>query len=250
MNGFCRFFLPAFLITSLISTPADAATKASLKGWMLEQKHAANGHQIIYVFPEKLRVENTDIGNTLIADEQSGKVWVFSDRRKLACCVDWNRFEHSFSKMMQVGGENTSKLSWKLSKEPEKTVVAGLATRAYKASDEKLYFKGGGGGFMSGGSKHVKVSYTSYIAETIPISPRNCKVLAEMQTMAVLGGVPLRGTLHREGRVRTDLDTISAKQVPNDNKLWAVPKYKLAASVGDVTNVTDEGFIQDLLGKP
>lgn len=228
------------------------AAPASVKGWLLTQRHSANGIQKIYVFPERLRVENRDLGHNLIADAKTGKVWVFNDTRKISCCVNWDRFQHSFSKMMSVGGEDISKLKWTRAKDPKKTVVAGLATNCYKAYDEKLYFKKGTGGFVAGSSRMIDVEYTLYVASKIKTSPRLVKVFSEMQTAPTLDGLPLKQTslFTQHNKLRGFLDTLAAKEISDDKKFWAVPKYKQVPTVADVANVTDRGFLEDVMGKP
>ncbi len=243
--------LIAFAVGCGISANVGAEAAPAFKGWLLTQKHSANGNQRIYVFPERLRIENIDLGNTLIADSQTGKVWVFNDTRKILCCDRWDRFEHSFSKMMSVGGESIAKLKWSKAKNPSNTLVAGLATNCYKAYDEKLYFKGGGGGYVSGDSRMIDVEHTMYLANKIRTSPKLVKVLSEMQTAPILDGVPLKQTSYftQHKKLRVFLDTRDAKEIGDDKKFWAIPKYKLVPTVADVANVTDRGFLEDVMGK-
>ena len=252
LNSFSLRLLIVFLISCGFSADNAALAAPSATGWLLSQKHTANGRQLVYVFPEKLRVENVKMGYTLVADAPSGKVWIFNDQRRIMCCVPWDKFEHSFSKMMEIGGENISKLKWAKAKDPKNTVSSGLKTHCFKATDEKLYFKGGGGGFVSGGSRMVKVDYTIYVAEKITTSPKLLKVLAEMQTSPVLDGVPLReeSFFNDYRKQRVFLETQEAKQIPDDKKLWDIPKYRQVRTVTEVTNMTDQTFIEDILGKP
>lgn len=229
-----------------------AANPPVSKGWLLTQRHSANGIQQIYIFPQRLRVENKDLGNCLIADAQSGKVWVFNDTRKIICCVNWDQFQHTFSKMMSVSGESIAKLKWSKAKDQKKIVLAGLATNCYKAYDEKLYFKGGRAGYVSGDSRMIDVEHTMYVASKIRISPKLLKVLSEMQTAPALDGVPLKQssffTQHK--KLRVFLDTLAAKEIGDDKKFWTVPKYKQMPTVADVANVTDRSFLEDIIGKP
>lgn len=227
------------------------AAPAHVKGWLLTQRHSANGIQQIYVFPERLRVENKDLGHTLIADAKTGKVWVFNDTRKISCCVNWDRFEHSFSQMMSVGGENISKLKWSRTKDSKRTAVAGLPTNCYKAYDEKLYFKRGNGSFIAGSGHMIDVEYTLYVASKIKTSPRLVKVFSEMQTAPTLDGLPLKQTSYfrQHNKLRRFLDTLAAKEISDDKKFWAVPKYKVVPTIADVANITDRSFLEDVMGK-
>lgn len=250
-------FRPPLLIALLLfcgssTTRVESNPAQVSSGWLLVQRHKANGEQLVYVFPEKLRVENTSAGNTLIADGNTGKVWIFSDSRKVICCVPWDKYEHSFSQIMQMGGENLTKFKWGPAKDPNKTVVAHQTTKCYKAMEDKLLFKGGGGGFVSGGTKRVFATYTLYISDKIRIAPKLVKVLSQLQTVPTLDGVPLReeSRFSDSLKVRTYLNTISAKQIPDDKKYWQIPKYRQVARVSDVTSMTDTVFIEDLLGKP
>lgn len=233
--------------TRVESTPAQVSS-----GWLLVQRHKANGDQLVYVFPEKLRVENTSAGNTLIADANTGKVWIFSDSRKVICSVPWDKYEHSFSQIMQMGGENLTKFKWAPAKDPNKTVIATQTTKCYKAMEDKLLFKGGGGGFVSGGTKRVFVTYTLYTSDKIRIAPKLVKVLSQLQTVPTLDGVPLReeSRFSDSLKVRAYLNTVSTKQISDDKKYWQIPKYRQVARVSDVTSMTDTVFIEDLLGKP
>ena len=220
-------------------------------GWMLKQKHGANGEQVIYVFPQHLRIENTQLGLTIVGDAQTGKVWLFNDRRKLSCCVNWDKFEHSFAKIMQMGGESLPHLNWSKAKNSKGPTIAGLPTTKYVTTDEKLYFGGGGGGFISGGGKKVIIDYTIFVANKIETSPKLLKVLSEMQTTPTLKGVPLQeiSFYNDNKKERIFLRTLSAKQIPDDKKLWNIPKYKQVATQNDVASVTDTGFLEDMVGK-
>lgn len=240
------------VITTTLNS-AFAATTQESKGWLLKQQHTANGQQNVYVFPEHLRIENVDIGHTVIADAKSGKVWLFSDERKVQCCVNWDKFEHTFSKIMQIGGENISKMQWTKAKDSKGPLTAGLETTKYVSSEEKLYFGGGrSGGFISGGGRKIKVDCTLYIADKIKTSPRLIKVFAEMQTTPILGGIPLQemSFYHSRNKEKVYLKTLSAKQISDDPKLWAIPKYKLVDKPQQVTSVTDSDLIEDMIGKP
>jgi hypothetical protein len=253
LNGLWTRTLIAFTVSCSISAGNSTAASAQtgVKGWLLTQNHSANGTQHVYVFPMRLRIENIDLGNTVIADAQTGRVWVFNDSRKILCSVTWDRFEHSFSKIMSVGGESIAKLKWAKASDPKKTVIAGLSTNCYKAYDEKLYFKGGGGGFVSGGSRMIDVEHTMYLASKIKTSPRLVKVFSEMQTAPTLDGVPLKQTsfFRQHSKLKVFLDTLAAKEVGDDKKFWTIPKYKQVPTVADVTNVTDRGFLEDVMGK-
>lgn len=252
MNILRRPILTVSLIISVCASPAIAATaEANPKGWLLNQKHSANGEQKIYVFPQRLRIENTQLGLTIVGDAQTGKVWLFNDRRKLSCCVNWDKFEHNFAQIMQMGGESLPHFKWVKAKNSKGPTVAGLTTTTFISSDEKLYFGGGGGGFIAGGGKKIRVDYTIYIAEKIQTSPRMLKVLAEMQTAPNLGGVPLQEISHYSdnNKERIFLRTRSAEQIPDDKKLWEIPKYKQVATQNDVASVTDAGFLEDMVGK-
>jgi hypothetical protein len=247
--------LPIFSVALIISVYAPssiaATTDANPKGWLLNQKHTANGEQTIYVFPQRLRIENKHLGLTIVGDAQTGKVWLFNDNRKLSCCVNWNKFEHNFAKIMQMGGESLPHFKWVKPKDPKGPTVAGLTTTKFISSDEKLYFGGGGGGFISGGGKKIRVDYTIYVADKIQTSPRMLKVLAEMQTAPNLGGIPLQEISHYSdtNKKRMFLRTLSAKQIPNDKKLWEIPKYKQVAKQNDVASVTDAGFLEDMVSE-
>jgi hypothetical protein len=252
LKSFGSRALIAFVVACGISANNSVAAAPTGKGWQLTQKHSANGTQRIFVFPQHLRIENLDLGNTVIADGDTGKVWIFNDTRKISCCVNWDKFEHSFSKFMSVGGENVGKLKWTKTKDPKKTVIAGLDTSCYKAFDEKLYFKGGGGGFVAGGSRMINVEHTLYLASKIKTSPKLIKVLSEMQTGPTLDGIPLKQTsfFAQHNKLKVFLDTLTAKEISDDKKFWTIPKYKVVPTIADVANVTDKGFIEDLIGKP
>ncbi len=253
MNSFRLRLLFVFLTgCSITAGVCGTATPPVSTGWLLTQKHNANGNQRVYVFPQHLRVENLDLGHTVIADAQTGKVWIFNDTRKISCCVNWDKFEHSFSKFMSVGGENLAKLKWTRTKDPKNTVLAGLPTNCFKAFDEKLYFKGGGGGFVAGGSRMINVEHTLFLASKIKTSPKLIKVFSEIQTGPTLDGIPLKQTsfFAQHNKLKTFLDTLTAKEISNDKKFWTIPKYKEVPTIADVANVTDKGFIEDLIGKP
>ncbi len=253
MNSLRLPFLIVLLIGCAITAGVSAAANPPVStGWRLTQKHSANGRQNIYVFPERLRVENVDLGYCLIADAQTGKVWVFNDSRKISCSVNWDKFEHSFAKFMSVGGENIAKLKWSRAKDPKKTAIFGLATHCFKAHDDKLYFRGGGGGFVSGGSRVINVEHTMYLADKIKTSPKLIKVFSEMQTVPVLDAVPLKETSFyaEHNKLKTYLDTLAVKEIGDDKKLWTLPKYQQMPKVADVVNVTDKGFLEDIMGKP
>lgn len=246
------FSTAALLIISAFCLCENAGIAApTLSGWVLKQKHSANGEQVIYIFPQRLRIENLQLGLTIVGDAQTGKVWLFNNNRKLSCCVNWDKFEHNFAKIMQMGGESLPHFKWTKAKDPKGPVVAGLATTRFVSSDEKLYFGGGGGGFISGGGKKIRVDYTIYAADKIQTSPRMHKVLAEMQTTPNLGSVPLEEISHYSdnNKNRTFLRTLSAKQIPDEKKLWEIPNYKQVATQNDVASVTDAGFLEDMVGK-
>jgi len=250
------FRLPLFIVSLIVcsvSAPrAESAPAQASSGWLLAQRHKANGDQLVYVFPEKLRVENTSAGNTLIADANTGNVWIFSDAKKVICTLPWDKYEHSFSQIMQIGGENLTKFKWGPAKDPNKTVIASQTTKCYKAMEDKLLFKGGGVGFVSGGTKRVFATYTLYTSDKIRIAPKLVKVLSQLQTLPTMDGVPLReeSRFSDSMKVRAYLNTTSTKQIPDDKKYWQIPKYRQVARVSDVTSVTDTVFIEDLLGKP
>lgn len=118
------------------------------------------------------------------------------------------------------------------------------------AVDEKLYFGGGGGGFISGPARKVLVDYTIYTASKIVTAPKLLKVLAEMQTTPVLSGVPLQQmSLYDKKRERIFLNTREAKQISEDKKLWVIPKYKQVSTLAQVTSLTDSGVLEDMMGK-
>jgi len=252
LNIFRLSILIASLIASAFHSPAIAATtEANSKGWLLKQKHCANGEQRVYILPQHLRVENVHLGTTVIADAQTGKVWLFSDERKISCCVNWDKFEHSFSKIMQIGGESLPQLKWNRAKDSKGPVIAGFPTTKYVTSDEKMYFGGGGGGFLSGGGRKVMVDCTIYATNNITTSPKILKVLSEMQTTPVLSGVPLQEiSFYRDRKkTKTYLNTLSATQITDDKKFWAIPKYKQVATPNQVTSVTDGGLLEDMVSK-
>lgn len=246
--------LPLLTISLIIggfSAPRVESAPAQISsGWLLRQTHSANGEQRVYVFPEHLRIENLHLGTTVVADARTGKAWVFNDQRKVCCCVNWDKFEHSFAKIMQLGGESLPHLKWTQVKDKKNTVIAGLPTNKFMAVDEKLYFGGGGGGFISGAGKMVLIDYTIYTASKIVTSPKLLKVLADMQTTPVLSGVPLQQmSLYDKKRERIFLNTREAKQIPEDKKLWLIPKYKQVSTLAQVNSLTDSGLLEDMMGK-
>ncbi len=239
---------------ALLSMPLQAWCQSE-KGWLLTQTHPANGKQKVFVFPSHLRIENPNLGYTVVADADSGNVWTFNDARKMVCCLKWDRFEHNFSNLLDLGGENMARMKWSPAKEKKGPVILGLETETYEAKGDRFTFKGSGGrgGFISGGGKTENIDFTVYTARKIVTNSKLLKVLCQMETIPIMGGVPLRQTSYYPNRnpkiLRVRFDTSAARKISDDKKLWAIPKYKTVVTVTEVASQTDKAFIKDLLGE-
>ena len=201
------------------------------------------------------RQENPNLGYTVVADADSGNVWTFNDARKMVCCLKWDRFEHNFSNLLDLGGENMARMKWSPAKEKKGPVILGLETETYEAKGDRFTFKGSGGrgGFISGGGKTENIDFTVYTARKIVTNSKLLKVLCQMETIPIMGGVPLRQTSYYPNRnpkiLRVRFDTSAARKISDDKKLWAIPKYKTVVTVTEVASQTDKAFIKDLLGE-
>lgn len=221
----------------------------SVDGWMLVQEHAVNGKQVLYIAPHSLRIDNMNIGYTVIADSKTQTIDFFNDRRKLRYKAPLKSFNYELVKMVRsMLGDDPTAVQWKKVKDGS---VGNLGVKCYEASDTSTTFSGSRNGGYLAGAKHVAtVHFSLSVSKDILTTKEFSRLVAELEGTPDLGGIPIRQfcTFSDSAAVRTNLETTEGKHIAIDTTKWQVPTgYKQANKLSEIMSLEIPG-VEDLLG--
>ena len=219
--------------------------------YFLKQKHGFNGNQNLYFGKNKWRLDNPDLGYSIIADGESGKISLFNLKKKLRFESPLKDFNCHTAKLCRiVAGENLSELKWRRigdSKLPE-----FARSVRYQATETRTYFRGSqSGGYLSGSKYFVKVKYTVWIDHETSIPKQLSRILAEFQGTPDLGGVPVKQITEYSDKAnpRSNLETLLVRRERSGAEIWRTPEScSRTSKLADVVSTTDESMLKDLIG--
>lgn len=234
----------------VLSKPAVCANKGEL-GWLLEQKHNMNGRQRMFISLTKVRVDNLDLGYSLVADVAHSTVSVFHPKKKLRYSTPLEKFSWRLSKaFLYANAEAPPAAKWK-------KVASGrtndLTSDCFRCSEETTYFRGSkvGGGYLAGSKRKATVTYSVFVTNEIATSSALVKVIDELQGVPpLIPGFPLfMKSYYSDTRTtRIPIETKEVKKQKLADSVWYVPSgYKTAKNISEVTS-GDMTFLQDLVG--
>lgn len=235
-----------WLVLLLALATAHQTVGATAKCWRLEQKHKLNGRQILLIGDNKWRLENRDLGYTLIADGPKAVVYAFNKNKNLRCSSSFADFNCSAVRLVRVvSGEELKDLTWKPI--PHKG-SARHPNSYYQATAERTCFKGSkSGGFLAGAKYSVKVRYTLAVSNEIKLPANVAKVLADFQGTPAFG-VPTQEIFEAadRGAPTSNLETVDIKRIADSQSIWTVPGgYKETKQIADVVTSGDTTLFED-----
>ncbi len=219
--------------------------------YFLKQKHGFNGNQSLYIGKNMWRLDNPDLGYSLIAFGGSGKVSVFNLKKKLRFDSPLKTFSCQTTKLFRIAaGENLNAMKWQRAEKKEMTGT-GKST-CFNAKEVRTYFRGSqSGGFLSGDKYHVEVRYRVWISDDIAVSRPLSRILADFQGTPDLGGIPLKEITEYSDRKeqKLNLETVELRRERFSDATWQVPvNCTFAKELADVISTTDKSELEDLIG--
>src|SRR5262249_4312030 len=159
---------------------------------MLVQKHAVNGQEVCYIAPGLLRIENQNIGYTVIADAKAETISFFHDKKKL--CFKKRLKDFNYQQVKLIGAimsEDSAAMRWHKS---EDTSLGNQRVSLYKASETRVSFSGSrvGGGYLAGAKRNVLVNLNLYVSKDIVVPKELSRAYAELQGTPDVGGIAIQ----------------------------------------------------------
>ncbi len=219
--------------------------------YSLKQKHGFNGNQRLCVGKNMWRLDNPDLGYTVVANDVSGKITVFSVKKKLRFDAPLKDFNCQTVKLFKIAaGESLNEMKW--NRIGKRELPDTGKTTCFQATETRTCFRGSqSGGFLSGSKYQVKVKYTVWISDDILVSKQLSRILAEFQGTPDLGGVPVKRITEYSDRDKPtiNLETTLIGRERLSAVTWKTPAlFSSAHKLADVINTTDESVLQDLIG--
>lgn len=217
-------------------------------GWRLSQAQLFNGNQKVYVFPTRVKIENSDLGYTLIMDEPSAVVDIFNDHKKLRCRVPLNKFHSSVASTLSVAGECPAGLPWVKTRAPQPKDLANVPGTWYLATEAKNLFAGSEhGGYLAGAKRVEHAKHMLFVSSAVVVAPALNKIFCELQGEPRLDGFPLLQFVHfvETGRSKYWLQTTRADKIRFDQVDWKIPDYKEGSQL-DVLTSKESRILEEL----
>lgn len=225
-----------------------AAETAEL-GWFVSQKHKMNGRQDLFICPTKIRIDDVDLGYSVIADSNSKALTVINSSKRVRFRQPLDRIVSKIARAsIYINIEIPPTAAWKKCDEPR---VSGPRMACYTCDEKGNEFSGQGrGGYLAGKKRKLNVRHTVWFSEDIQIFKSLSNVIGDMQGSPHLGGVPLRmqsQTSDLEPPV-LQFDTLRASRQKISSKQFIIPaNFKDAKHISEVTS-GDSGLLEELLG--
>ncbi len=220
-------------------------------GWMIQQKHIMNGRQRLLITPTKLRVDNLELGYSLIADSKLSTISAFNSKRGLRFSMPIEKFRWRLAKAFLYANAEAPEVSmWK---KVESVKIQNTLADCFRCSEETTYFKGSkvGGGFLAGAKRKATITYSLFVTKEIPIAPVLMRVIDELEGVPQFSGVPLfMKSFYGDTRTnRIPFETTEIRRQKFKSSIWTVPnQYKTAKDISEITS-GDMGFLQDLVNE-
>lgn len=240
-------FLLAITVAITMPPQTGFCAPSNSSCWRLRQNHKLNGKQNLYIGENKWRLENTDLGYTLIADGSKGMIDVFNKNKKLRYRSRFADFNCNAVRLVRVvSGEELKDLSWK--RISNKNSLRRSPQTYFQATTERTCFRGSSsGGFLAGAKYKVHVRYTLAVSNEIKLPGNTAKVLSDFQGAPNLG-IPVQEIIEYSDRSKPtcNLETIEMMHVPMTANLWIAPKeYKETKQIADVVTSGDTSLLED-----
>lgn len=218
-------------------------------GWVISQKHKMNGRQDLLICPTKIRIDNIDLGYSVIADANSKSVTVFNASK----CVRFRQpIDRIVSKIARasiyINIEIPLITAWTKITEQR---ISGMRSECYSCDEKASKFSGQGrGGYLAGKKRSVIVTHTVWFNKEIPIAKSLSTVVSDLQGAPHLGGIALRMQSQSTNLEAPTLqfDTIRIARQKISSKQFVVPaNFKDAKHISEVTS-GDSALLEELLG--
>ena len=245
------------LLQLLLGFPTDCSAEPLVRsdrygkncvGWKLVQKQIFNGHQTIYLFPATIKIENHDLGYTLILDSGKNTANIFSNSKKLRCSIPIEKFHNSVASTLSIAGECPAGLPWSKTGGPRLKEFGDLSGRWYSADEAKNIFAGSKhGGYLAGARRIEHVQHLLFVTNSIVVDPALKKIICQLQGEPQLGGVSLMqySRCKENGKTVNWLTTEHVEKVKWSQVDWKIPAFKVADQ-SEIISSGESNMIEDL----
>lgn len=208
-----------------------------------------NGRQEMFICAKKIRIDNLDLGYSVIADADSKSLTVINIPKRLRFRQPIDRIVSKIGRASIYANIETPALSaWKRCKDEQ---LIGFKGVCYCCVEKTSEFSGRGrGGYLSGKRTPLTVTHVIIYDMEIPLSKSLSNVINDFQGTPQLGGVPIKMQNQYSDNSPTivQFDTLKMSRQKHSAKLFAIdPSYKEAKQITQVTT-GDSSLLEELLG--
>lgn len=231
--------------------PSIAAGPAKIDGWKFSQKHNINGRQNIFICKKAVRIDNLDLGYSMIADATAGTVVLFNSNKKLRHTKRLNEFAHQLARPFMYASSDIPPVSgWKKN---GITSAGNIKAEWYRTEEGTTFFAGNrkSGGFLAGPKREATETHDLLICRETGVAPVLSKFLSEFQCTPDIGGVPfeLRTKYSDSKNVRVIFHTVGTSHDKFDSNTWSVPpQCKETSNESSVTS-GDGSLLEEIVGQ-
>lgn len=231
---------------SIVNGHVAVAANGVEDGFVISQKHTCNGKQVLYICPNKIRIDNLDPGYSIIADATNGSMWFISTKKQLRFRQPIGKYKSKLAKMSFYANlEIPSVSTWQRCYDEQ---ILNLKGTCYCSQDAINRFSGSGGYLVSKSRKSV-LRYSVYVCKAIRVAKSLEVMLNELQGTPQIGGVPLKFITQTGDQRKYKIETLKVSRQSIAREKWAVPaQYKEAKSEVAVTS-GDSSLLEEFVGR-